>query len=215
MPTGVVVQPPPFSALVLVGLLLAFGVSLWMFVALTRRWVEYRPTAALRDWASLRRYKIRFEPKAELPEALSNLQALKPVPHVVIFRDRTQVVRVSTAPPPAGRTPLWHLVLFRTAHAWPPTALRPVGQARSFIDLFALPDHPKLLSPDRFTVQGLDVDMARKLVASSARGLLPPDIGLLLHGPYVTLDFSSRPFDSVEFDRMLAVLKNLENQLPG
>ena len=206
---GVVVQLPRFSPLIFVELSLTFGVSLWVFIVLTRRWVEHRPTAALRDWAYLRRFKIRFAPKAQLPEALANLKALSPETHVVMTSRQTQVVRVSTAPPPAGKTPVWHLVLLRTQSAWPPTALRPVGHSRSFLDLFTLPDLPKLLSPERFTVHGVDEAVARKLVQSSARGLLPPDVGLLLHGPFVTIDFSNRPFDTVEFDRMLAVLGNL------
>ena len=34
-------------------------------------------------------------------------------------------------------------------------------------------------------------------------------IGLLLHGEYLLLDFSERPFDPIEFGRMLAVADQL------
>ena len=89
-----------------------------------------------------------------------------------------------------------------------------MGHSRSFLDLFTLPDHPKLLTPDRFTVHGVDAEVQR----ASWCSLRPAWIAsaghrvCLLHGPFVTIDFSNRPFDTVEFDRMLAVLENL---LPG
>ena len=58
-------------------------------------------------------------------------------------------------------------------------------------------------------VFAIDSKDARLMAASPARGLLPADIGLIVHGPYITLDFSVRPFDAIEFDRMLAVMEQL------
>ena len=66
MPLGFAVHSPPFSPLIFLGLLLPFGVSVWVFVILCRRWVEHRPVAALRDWSYQHRFKIRFAPKAAI-----------------------------------------------------------------------------------------------------------------------------------------------------
>jgi len=46
------------------------------------------------------------------------------------------------------------------------------------------------------------------------RSLLPPDVGLLLHGRHLVLDFSDRPFDAIEFGRMLALADQLAARLP-
>jgi hypothetical protein len=72
-----------------------------------------------------------------------------------------------------------------------------------------------LLTPDRFVACGIDARAAQHIARAPARGLLPPDIGLMLHGPYVTLDFSPRPFDAIEFDRMLVVMEQLVSHLPA
>jgi hypothetical protein len=52
------------------------------------------------------------------------------------------------------------------------------------------------------------------LSKSQARALLPPDIGMLLHGQYMVLDFSSRPFDGIELGRMVALAEQLEQHIP-
>src|SRR5256885_1785346 len=56
---------------------------------------------------------------------------------------------------------------------------------------------------------------ALAMATSPVRGLLPPDVGMLVHGPYVTLDFSRRPFDTIEFERMLVVMEQLVTHLPA
>jgi hypothetical protein len=47
---------------------------------------------------------------------------------------------------------------------------------------------------------GQDPVAARRLAASSLRTLLPKDVGLLLSGKHLLLDFSTRPFDTIEFE---------------
>lgn len=83
------------------------------------------------------------------------------------------------------------------------------------IDLFALTGYPRLGSIDRFVVFGTASEQAATLSESFSRALLPPDIGLLLHGPWLILDFSSRHFDVIEFNRMLALAEQIVVHLPA
>jgi hypothetical protein len=66
----------------------------------------------------------------------------------------------------------------------------------------------------RFVVFGSDSHAARILSKSEARALLPPDIGLILHGQHLVLDFSARPFDGIELGRMVALADQLAGHLP-
>jgi hypothetical protein len=59
-----------------------------------------------------------------------------------------------------------------------------------------------------------DSRAAREISKSPARGLLPRDVGLIVHGQYITLDFSNRPFDTIEFERMLAVMQQILEHIP-
>ena len=47
------------------------------------------------------------------------------------------------------------------------------------------------------------------------RSLLPADVGLLLIGRQLLLDFSDRPFDSIEFGRMMSLTDQLVKHLPA
>ena len=129
------------------------------------------------------------------------------------MRGPVTIVRLSTSSATAGFRPPWNL-LVRTTDRPPadPAGLRPAvaGPGLSVLDLLpSLTAYPSLLPPERFAVYAVDVKPARKLAASAARGLLPHDVGLLIHGPAVVLDFSGRPFDGVEFDRMLVVAEQV------
>jgi len=76
------------------------------------------------------------------------------------------------------------------------------------IDLFRLtPFHS--LSNDRFAMLACDATTAQRLSNSSARALLPADVGLLLTDQYLLIDFSTRPFDPVELDRMISVSEQI------
>jgi hypothetical protein len=78
------------------------------------------------------------------------------------------------------------------------------------VDLFALSDFPTLSNADRFVVRGLDHASARSLVATSAMSILPADVGLIVSGAYIILDFSHRPFDPIEFERMRDVVTQFQ-----
>ncbi len=116
---------------------------------------------------------------------------------------------------PSSGTLVWNILIRELDHAWKPAGLRPIDKPHSFLDLFSLTAFPALLPPERFVVCGSDAKAAREMAKSPARGLLPPDIGFMIHGPYVTLDFSARPFDTIEFERMLVVMEQVVHHLPA
>jgi hypothetical protein len=113
------------------------------------------------------------------------------------------------------REGLWNVLVREIETSWPPTALRPTSAEASVVDLFELAGFPLLGSSERFVVHGSASKAAAAITRSSARGLMPPDIGMLLHGRTLLLDFSDRPFDTVEFDRMIAVAEQIVGHLPS
>ena len=205
--------PATFSWAALLSLLATLGASSACFAWLCRRWTTDRPRSVLGDWAGDRRFRLDRWPGARLPAGLSILLAADPRVEVAMVRGPVAIVRLTTRAAAGGDRPPWHL-LVRTTDRPPadPAGLRPVaaGAAASVLDLLpSLTGYPSLLPPERFVVLATDVKPARKLAASAARGLLPPDVGLLVHGPTVVLDFTARPFDGVEFDRMLVVAEQV------
>jgi hypothetical protein len=108
----------------------------------------------------------------------------------------------------------WNLLVRTIGGEWPPTGLRPANAASSALDLFSLTSFPTLAGTERFIAYGTDSSAARVLSRSMLRSLLPPDVGLLLHGGHLVLDFSGRPFDTIEFGRMLALAEQLATHVP-
>jgi hypothetical protein len=108
-----------------------------------------------------------------------------------------------------------HVLLQAIDDTWPPTGLRPAEPATSMLALF-IPGGGAALggSSERFAILGHDPAAARLLLASSVRALLPADVGFLLHGNILMLDFSARPFDPIELDRMLAVAAQVAEHVP-
>ena len=66
-----------------------------------------------------------------------------------------------------------------------------------------------------FVAYGTDSAAARVVTKSMLRSLLPPDIGLLLHGRHMVVDFSARPFDAIELSRVAALADQLATHLPA
>jgi len=66
---------------------------------------------------------------------------------------------------------------------------------------------------DRFVVYAVDSDAASQLPQSTIRSLLPSDLGLLLLRHVLILDFSSRPFDELEFSRLIPLAKQLAERI--
>jgi hypothetical protein len=113
-----------------------------------------------------------------------------------------------------GATRRWNVLVREIDAIWPVTALRPAMHERSLVDLFQLGNYPALLSSDRFSVYGVDSAAARAVVSSVLMALLPHDLGLVLHGRRMILDFSTRPFDGIELSRMVSLVEQLVGRLP-
>jgi hypothetical protein len=221
---------------VLVTLLGVLVLSAATFAALVRRWTTQRGRVVLSDWGKGKDFRIGNPEQAPAVPG-----SPKAPPRVVrwLHSKETMLLMLEgdapTAPParpamidapaqspalPAASltatSPRWH-VLVRTLEIeskWMPTGLRPAHASESFLDLYSLSSYPALGNVDRFVIYGTDTLAARTLSHSQARGLLPADIGLLLLEKKLILDFSERPFDPIEFDRMLALADQLVAHLP-
>ncbi|HEX8524664.1 MAG TPA: hypothetical protein VF669_20575 [Tepidisphaeraceae bacterium] len=202
-------EPQPFSWRVLVTLLLVLVLSAVTFTALVRRWTTQRHRIVLSDWAKGKGFRV------SAPESAPNLpQNPKTVLRCIraIGSDNTWLLELFSETTIVAR---WHVLLRAIEQEWDPSGLRPAHGTRSLLDLYSLSSFPALGNVERFVVYGTESRSARKLSKSALRGLLPADIGLLLHGKWLILDFSARPFDPIEFDRMTAVAEQLVGHLPG
>jgi hypothetical protein len=202
------VAPQPFSWRIFLTLLLVLLISAATFAALVRRWTTQRHRIVLSDWAKGKGFHLASPELAPpLPQnpktPLNVIQA--------ITDEMTWLLEVQSADESAPR---WHVLLCKIDREWKPTGLRPTHDARSLIDLFSLSSYPTMGNVERFVVYGTDTRAASSLSKSQIRGLLPRDIGLLLHDQWLILDFSVRPFDPIEFDRMTALMEQLVAHLP-
>lgn len=206
---------------VLASLVVVLAASSATFWVLVRRWESHRQWHALSDWAVERKFHSRSIERHGFPPVLAALSEHAPIVRL-FFADRdTTVVQFQTPPRQSPgdsirkSTPsIWNLLIRKLESSWHPTALRPTDSASSAVDLFSLAAFPMLGSTERFTVFGTDSFHARTLSDSMARSLLPPDVGLLLQQNELILDFSRRPFDAIELDRMLALADQIAEKLP-
>ena len=219
-------QAPTFSPLVLLTLLLVAAASSAVFWLLVRRATSHRQWVAFSDWARERRFRFRRAGPDAVPVPFDSLRtaAGSPAPSVRLSLGKgpTHLVQLeatgpaATAPAPGSqpRRNVWNLLIRELPAEWPPTGLRPAGATASALDLFSLSSFPTLGATDRFVAYGTDSAAARVVSKSMLRSLLPPDVGLLLHGRRLVLDFSDRPFDAIEFGRMLALADQLVAKMP-
>lgn len=207
-----------FSWSIFLSLLITFIVSTMMFWILALRDTLWRARLRLHDWADDRGFVLDEQHHPPHHDALLALEPHRPTVEMELTGGESALLRMMADALPAHRTQAdrqqWHLLVRHSGGNWRCCALRPIQAPRSIRDYFNLNDYPSVLTPERFTACGLDRRAAAALAASAAVRLLPPDIGLLLIGPALILDFSSRAFDSIEFDRMLAISDQLVRQLP-
>jgi hypothetical protein len=210
--------PHIFSLLTLGVLAVIFTASVLIFGQLVRRETSQRRRAILSEWARTR--DLRLADPARTPAAgvfMTPLAGLNPRIDFLIHGPQTAIVQVRTdiAGPAAATAapPLWNLLLRRLDQDWPMTALRPTSHTSSIIDLFSMSSFPSLGATQRFVIFGADAAAARSLSDSTAAALLPPDIGLVLHGMFLILDFTARPFDQIEFGRMIDLADQLAPRL--
>jgi hypothetical protein len=207
----------PFSVLMFAILLAMTAGSFVMVRLLASRWTTHRRFFTLRDWGlghglrMIRTVRRPGEPERSLPAVLpERIARLDPPARVRWHFTNGQLTLLRLHAP--GDT--WNLLLWSLAAPWPATALRPSRIDRCLLDRLELFSYPSTHGVERFTLHGTDPGAARRLNDSVARGLLPPDLTLLLDGPLMVIDFSSRPFDPIDMDRVVALARQLAAGLP-
>lgn len=200
----------PFSLWILLALLLACGLAVWMFFELSRQWVNRRHWTALSQWARNRGFTLESAGQRELPPPLMEL--LQPRSNVILAlrREDTTLLELQPTDRPLGQ---WNVLIRRVGKDFVPVALRPISARTDWLISRIL--WPCRGGNERFEVLSASEQAASSLQQSSAQTLLPQDIGLLLHGPWMLLEFSDRPFDPIEFSRMLALSDQLEMKMVG
>lgn len=209
------------SALILATLGIIFASAWIVFRVLTARSTDDRYIVALRDWARDHGMWLR-RGHLSMPPPLNLLKGHELVERYCLSGGRQTLIQFKafgisedSREKGAIRPQAWNLLIRELESSWPPTGLRPAHAAHSAIDLFNLMSFPLLGASDRFVMFGSDSRAADMLSQTSARGLLPQDVGLLLHGRNLILDFSARPFDTIEFERMIAVADQIITHLPA
>ena len=209
------------SVVVLSTLLVLLGASAATFWALVRRWESHRQWLALAEWGRERGFRAQALDAEHLPPPLNAMNARHVSVRLSVGSEDTRLIQFQSAAvqqpdgtPGTTGTLVWNLLVRRLPTSWHPSGLRPTGLRVSALDLFSLSSFPLLGTTERFMVFGTDSAAARALSESMTRSLLPPDVGLLLHGNALVLDFSDRPFDEIEFNRMLLLADQLAEKLP-
>jgi hypothetical protein len=193
------------------------------FSILARRWTTQRHRVAMTEWGRQRGF--RLDAKADvksLGPPLDVLAAYSPQPGICLDDGRTRILAV-VADPPAGRDGrpttgevTWRLLIRRIEPTLRPAGLRPTHDRHSFLDLMSLSSFPAA-GTDRFVLYAGDSEGAAEFPAHAVRSLTPQDVGVLVLNDALVLDFSSRPFDDLEFNRMNAIADQLAQKLtkPG
>jgi hypothetical protein len=237
MQLAAAIEPRP-SLLVIFTLLIMLGGSIAMFALLVRRWTSRRQWLSLAEWARQRRLKLRAKDLSQMPPPLTELERVGARLRLQLTDGTMSILQFDTderenaqrlgegtsAGVPGGAPggaptieigssrPRWNVLVRKlgAGNSHPPAALRPANlpSGASVIDLFRLNAFHSL-SNDRFALLAIDATTGVRLSNSSARALLPADIGLLLTDQYLVLDFSTRPFDPVELDRMISVAEQV------
>lgn len=203
-------------AAVFLSLIAIIAASSGIFWLLVRRWTTQRHWVALTDWADENRFKLHGEDRAVGPDILKSLT--QPPPKVLVSLNDvdTGIVQIEAQPPVGKGTQLvrWNLLVRKLARPWATTGFRPAGSGRSILDYFKLEEMRAMAPTERFVLYGAEARAARALGKSSVAALLPPDVGMMLSGENLVLDFSSRPFDPLEFQRVDALAEQIVLHLP-
>ncbi|MGD1277052.1 MAG: hypothetical protein ABR964_07505 [Tepidisphaeraceae bacterium] len=205
------------SPAVLITLTAILAASVWVFVTLVRHQTSLRRQTALSRWARTHGLRLADPARHDAAAILPPLAALSPRIELLLHGQAVAIAQVradgSGAATAAKQNAAWHVLLCPLSGRWAPTGLRPAACTRSLIDLYSLSSFPSLASTKRFMIFGLAPPAAAALAQSSATALLPQDVGLLLHERYLLLDFTMRPFDEIEFSRMIDLAAQLVPRL--
>jgi hypothetical protein len=205
---------PPFSFGIVGTLVVICAASVVVYALLVRRWTTRRNWVSLSDWACDRRMKLAKD-LSTLPPPIDRLADRGALVRLRVDdpQNGTAIVQFQTdlptgAPASTTQAPCWNVLIRRLPRPHAPAGLRPTHAASSVVELFRLtPFHG--LSNERFVLLAESGRTAQKLAKSSARALLPADVGLLVLDDWMVLDFSARPFDPIELDRMLSVAQQV------
>lgn len=204
------VQHPPFEWIPVLAMLVVLGASVVTYVMLVRRWTSRRQWVSLAQWARESGYQLRPLRRAELPGPLQELVRDDARVRFHLCDPRTTLAQFETEPVnPDAPPPKWNVLVRHRPGAGAPAGLRPAAQALSLIDLLPLGKSASMSLGDRFVVHAVETSAARELAESHAVALLPQDVGLILLENHFVLDFSSRPFDPIEFGRLIALADQL------
>lgn len=215
--TDPTMQMPGPSFTVLLVLILLLAVSVWVYAQLTHLWTKRRPLAALQEWARANRFRVCKPTQVDLPPVLGQMGQEVRIGRV-LKGPATTIAQVETSD---GR---WHVMVRElpgagvaeaVAPAWAPTGLRPADRCVPWMEAMTRRSFPTLLPPERFVVVGTERAPAEALAASSVKALLPPDVAMIVTGHSVILEFPPRPFDGVEFSRLLTVMQQVVEALPS
>jgi len=198
-------QPPPFSFAILLTLLVLLGASLGIFWLLVRHCTSHRQWMTLKEWARDRGFKFRLINPSALPPPIA---AMSPLVRLSLTSRTATLAQLQTGPAQ------WNLLIRKMPGEWIPSGLRPAQHTTSLLDELKLSPYPAYSSTERFHLVSADAAAARRLSKSIARALIPPDVGLLLWGNWLMLDFTHRPFDPVEFGRMIELAEQVAGMLP-
>jgi hypothetical protein len=164
------------------------------------------------DWSRERGFNLS-RPESPAPEPFDRVAGARVITR--LESPKTQALQLHIAPGGGVESTRWHVMVRQISTSpWATTGLRPATAPASLLDQFSLSSYPRMGDTARFNVFGTDSQAARILSKSHVRALLPPDVGLLLHGQHLVLDFSSRPFDGIELGRMVALADQLVQHLP-
>lgn len=205
-------------------LVIVLAASSIMFRLLVVRWTTRKHWLDLSRWAEDHAMTLAGPEAGQLPEPLTGLGGGQ-VDACLGARNGTSIVSFRTAHAPAhahatdaARAAQWHVLVrpLPGGASWPPTALRPRANATSLVDLLGnMTSFPSIAPPERFVIFGTESAAARRVAKSSLLALCPPDLGLILYGSHLLLDFSARPFDGIELSRVSALVDQLATHLPS
>jgi hypothetical protein len=206
--------PPVVILLVSIAILVLSCGAFWI---LSRQLTTRRRRLELIHWAQSNGYHVHRYDGARTPPVLEkSLDAPRAL--MTLENEKTVIAQIETGAAPGsgepGRSFRWNLVVRHIAVGWPTTGLRPSSHRTSVLDFFAMTSFPSLISSARFVIFGTDTTAAVALAGSQLRGLLPADVGLLLHESHLILDFSTRPFDPLELQRMSMLVEQIVAHLP-
>ncbi len=196
-------------------LLPMLAASTFIYWVLVRRWTVGRRWANLSEWAASNEFHLSREEEPPLPEALAFLPQPKML--LCLSSEKTLIAQVQTASSP-GQDPITACPL-ESAGVQDRVRLAARGPApvEAFDDRagFSARGRPARVDAGRAVhrvwaaAPGL-----RELGNSAVRAPLPPDLALLLAEGWLVLDFSTRPFDPLEFQRMCRPAQQLVAHLP-